>query len=114
MEPWLSAATNGGAFLVLVGLLVVGGRFAMRQVERSQRSREKHDAAVLEVLAEIRDSLHRVEVERIKAVAELRAEIERVAKETRHDVRNHVQRLVSELQCPADGAGKVGIDDVER
>lgn len=108
---------RAGGFIAIVVLLVLGGRgvyrIAMAAIDAGRafgagvitewrRSNDEmrswisqHAAEEIQVMREIRDSLNRAAVDRERQTAEIKAVVERTAKETRHNVRNSMQALVA-------------------
>lgn len=123
LPSWSDIAGPAGGLVAFVILAVLGGkgvyRLCVMAIEAAQgfgnaviaewrRSNDEtrgwlvsHAAEEIAVMREIRDSLNRAAVDRERQTAEIKAVIERTAKETRHNVRNSMQALVA-LPTDAD------------
>lgn len=115
--PWTDIAGPAGGFVALVVLLFFGGKgvyrlgvmaidmvrgFGAGVINEWRRSNDEmrtwlasHATEEIQVMREIRDSLNRAAVDRERHAAEIKAVVERTAKETRHDIRNSIQALVA-------------------
>lgn len=117
---WSDIAGPAGGFVAIVVLLFFGGKglyqlgvygidtaraFGAAVLVEWRRSNDEmrgwlssHAAEEIAVMREIRDSLQSAAVERERHTAEIKAAIERSAKETRHDTRNSLLVLASRLE----------------
>lgn len=115
--PWTVIAGPAGGFVALVVLLFFGGKgvyrlgvmaidmvrgFGAGVINEWRRSNDEmrgwlasHATEEIQVMREIRDSLNRAAIDRERHTAEIKAIVERAAKETRHAIRNSIQALVS-------------------
>lgn len=102
MEQWISGIANGGALVLLAFVLWQGGKFGATVARTWLDEWRKSNEAQIGVLREIRDSMHRQDLERERRTHEVLERIETSAKETRHRLRNDLQALAAQLPCPDD------------
>lgn len=127
LPSFADVAGPAGGFIALVILAILGGKgaykIAMAAIEMARgfgagviaewrRSNDEmrswiaqHAAEEIGVMREIRDSLMRAAVDRERQTAEIKAAVERTAKETRHDLRNSVQALLAPPEPEDERAG---------
>lgn len=102
MDAWISGIANGGALVLLAFVLYMGGKFGASVARTWLEEWRKSNEAQIGVLREIRDSMHRQDLERERRTHEVLERIEASAKETRHKLRNDLQALAAQLPCPDD------------
>ena len=124
LPSWSDVAGPAGGFIALVVLLVLAGKgvyrlsmygidaaraFGSGVIAEWRRSSDElrgwfaaHAAEEVAVMREIRDSLNHAAVDRERLVAEVKADLERSAKETRHSIRNDMQVLASHIGAVPD------------